>query len=87
NIKTAYEIIEKNFKNYKLLSFSRSTFYNTVKLLERMQLISVYQEKKTQPSEINSLLLSGENVVKQILNEKLSVLYGIQFTIDDQKKF
>ncbi|MGC8981315.1 MAG: Cdc6/Cdc18 family protein [Thermoplasmata archaeon] len=87
NIKTAYEIIEKSFKNYKLLSFSRSTFYNTVKLLERMQLISVYQEKKNQPSEVNSLLLSGENIVKQILNEKLSVLYGIQFTIDDQKKF
>ncbi|MGB9763719.1 MAG: AAA family ATPase, partial [Minisyncoccia bacterium] len=86
NIKTAYEIIEKSFKNYKLLSFSRSTFYNTVKLLERMQLISVYQEKKNQPSEVNSLLLSGENIVEQILNEKLSV-YGIQFTIDDQKNF
>ncbi|MGC9147697.1 MAG: hypothetical protein ACP5GL_07830, partial [Infirmifilum sp.] len=87
NIKTAYEIIEKNFNNYKLLSFSKSTFYNAVKLLERMQLISVYQEKKNQPSEVNSLLLSGENIVKQILNEKLSVLYGIQFTIDDQKNF
>jgi cell division control protein 6 len=87
NIKTAYEIIEKKFYNYPILSFKKTTFYNSIKFLERMQLISVYQEKKNQPSEVNSLLLSGENIVEQILKEKLSVLYGIQFTIDDQKNF
>jgi len=86
NIKTAYEIIEKKFNNYPLLSIKKTTFYNTIKFLERIQLISVYQEKKGQPSEVNSLLLSGENIVEQILNEKLS-LFGIKFIINNQNNF